>query len=326
MPVSLITGGAGFIGSHIADCLLEKNHRLIIIDNLSTGDSHNVPVGAKLYKIDIRSSQIEDIFKTEKPDFVFHLAAQTNVKASMIDPGFDAENNILGSLNIIKNSVKNGVKKLIFASSAAVYGETNILPTAEDCFANPLSPYGVGKLAVEKYLYCFNSARGMDYVSLRMSNVYGPRQNNKGEAGVVAVFSGKLFEGKQPAINGDGKQTRDYVYVKDAARAFVLAQEKPVCGTFNIGTAKEADVCEVLSKLSKAAGKSGVFVYAPAREGEQKRSCLGWHKAEKELGWRPEYDLEKGIKETVNWIKKREDFIGASQIRLEPSNHALPIS
>lgn len=309
MPTSIVTGGAGFIGSHIVDLLIEKGHKVIIIDNLSTGNKKNINPLAKFYQTDIASPEIAAIFIQEKPDFVFHLAAQIDVRISVSDPLLDAKTNILGALNIIENSSMSNVKKIIFASTGgAIYGEAGIIPTPEGYPEKPLSPYGIAKLSIEKYLYYYKTIKNLDYTALRMANIYGPRQNSQGEAGVIAIFIDKLLRGEQPIINGDGTNTRDYLYVKDTAKAYILALEKPVSGEFNLGTAKETTVNEIYKKITEKMQIDALPVYGPAKLGEQKRSCLDWQKAKKELGWTPEYDLDKGIAETVEWFKANINY------------------
>lgn len=306
MPASLVTGGAGFIGSHIADLLIEKSHRVIIIDNLSTGDKKNLNPKAKFYEMDIQNPDVSDIFAKEKPDFVFHLAAQIDLRISVANPIADCQTNILGALNILENSAKRNIKKIIFSSTGgAIYGEAEIIPTSEGYPEKPLSPYGINKLAIEKYLCYYKMVKNLNYAALRLANVYGPRQRSIGEAGVVAIFADKLLKSEQPMINGNGTQTRDYVYVKDAAKAFMLAQEKKVSGEFNIGTGIETNVNEIFEKIAAATGKNIAPLYCPAKPGEQKRSCLNWQKAKKYLGWSPEYNLDKGIAETVKWFRNK---------------------
>ncbi len=304
MLKSLITGGAGFIGSHVADILIRNGHGVAIVDDLSAGDKKNINPKAKFYKMDIQDPGISEVFQKEKPDLVFHLAAQIDVRGSIEDPVADAKINILGSLNIFENSVKYNVKKVIFASSGgAVYGEADTLPTPEGYDGQPLSPYGVNKLSVEKILFYYKKVKNLDYIILRLSNVYGPRQNSKGEAGVVAIFISKLLKREQAVINGDGHQTRDFVYVKDVARAFVLAGEKNRADKFNISTGREISVNQIFDKIILKMKADMVKKYGPAKKGEQMRSCLDNKKAREELGWSPEYDLEQGIAETVEWFK-----------------------
>lgn len=302
MLKSLITGGAGFIGSHIVDLLAGEGHEVIIIDNLSTGKEANINPKAKFYKINIQDAIIGDIFGKEKPDFVFHLAAQVNVQASIANPINDTEVNILGTLNILENSIKNNVKKVIVASSAAVYGETDILPTKENHSKKHLSPYSINKLTMEKYLSYYKLTKDLKYAALRLANVYGPRQNSEGEAGVVAIFVNKLLRGEQPVIYGNGEQTRDYVYVKDVARAFLMACKNPNCGEFNISTCTETSVNSLFDKIIRTMNKDIIPLHEPTRPYEQKRSCLDWQNAKKKLGWSPKYDLSKGIKETIKWF------------------------
>ncbi len=304
MPKSLITGGAGFIGSHISDLLIEKGHKVIIVDNLSSGNKKNINQKAIFYEMDIQDPKISNIFQKEKLDFVFHLAAQINVRASTKNPMEDAKINVIGSLNIFENAARYNAEKVIFASTGgAIYGKTEIIPTSEDQHEKPLSPYGIGKLAAEKYLYYYKEIKNLDYIILRLANVYGPRQNSLGEAGVVSIFIDKLFKNEQPIINGDGKQTRDYVFVKDAAKAFAMALEKKESGIFNIGTGIETNVNGIFEKISSIMKSSIAKKYGPKKEGEQKRSCLNFQKAKNELGWSPAYDIDQGIKETVEWFK-----------------------
>lgn len=297
----LVTGGAGFIGSWVVDYLLNHGKEVVVIDNLSTGKRENVNKKARFYKLDIRDKKISRIFEREKPDYVFHLAAQIDVRKSIEDTVEDAHINILGSLNILNNCVKHGVKKIIFSSSGgAIYGDECKIPASEDEKEKPMFPYGVAKLAVDKYLKFFKKVYGLDYVSLRYSNVYGPRQGSKGEAGVVAIFIKNMLNGKKVKINGSGEQTRDFVYVRDVARANLLALN--LYGIFNIGTGKETSVNRIFEELSGIIGKAEKF-NAPAIKGEQMRSCLNSDRIKK-FGWIPEYDLEKGLKETVDYFKR----------------------
>jgi len=302
----LVTGGAGFIGSHLVDRLIKEGHQVAVIDNLSTGKKENLNPKAKFYKIDICSPQISQIFKKEKPEIVFHFAAQIDLRKSVEDPLKDAEINILGSLNILENCRKFKIKKFIFASTGgAIYGDTEIVPTPEDYPEFPLSPYGIEKLTIDKYLNYYHEVFGLPYVSLRLANVYGPRQNSKGEAGVVAIFCDKMLSGGQPVINGTGIQTRDFVFVDDVIEANVLAMKSKKSGVFNVGTAKETDINTIFRKLKKLTGASCRKIHGPEKAGEQKRSCLNYSKAKKELKWQPKYDLDEGLKQTVNWFKDK---------------------
>ncbi|HOL90509.1 MAG TPA: GDP-mannose 4,6-dehydratase [Candidatus Pacearchaeota archaeon] len=306
----LITGGAGFIGSHLADRLIKNGDKVILIDNLSTGKKENINPKAKFYKIDIQSPKISNILKKEKPEILFHLAAQIDVRKSVEDPIKDAKINILGSLNVIKNfyqeSLKNTKKpKIIFSSTGgAIYGDAKIIPTPETYPEFPLSPYGVCKLTIEKYLNYYWKVFNIPYVALRYANVYGPRQNSKGESGVVSIFIDKLFSGENPIINGSGKQTRDFVFIEDIIEANILAMKKNKVGVYNIGTGKETDINTIFQKLKKITNSNLKAVHCLEKKGEQKRSCLDYKKAQKELSWKPKYNLDEGLIKTVEWFKK----------------------
>jgi len=300
----LITGGAGFIGSNLADELIERGYNVVVLDNLSTGNKKNINPKAKFYKIDICNKKISKIFEKEKPEIVFHFAAQIDVRKSTENPLKDAEINILGSLNILQNCLKNNVKKIIFASTGgAIYGDAEIIPTPETHKELPLSPYGIGKLAVEKYLNYYYKVFGLSFVALRFGNVYGPRQNSKGEAGVVAIFCDKMLNKKNIFIYGSGKQTRDFVFVDDVVQSAILAMEKNKIGVYNIGTGVETNVNTLFDKIKKLLGVDYEKKYKPKKEGEQKRSCLDFSKAKKELNWQPKFDLNKGLEKTINWFK-----------------------
>ena len=302
----LVTGGAGFIGSHLVDRLIKENHKLIVIDNLSTGKKENLNPKAKFYKIDICSYRISQIFKKEKPEVVFHYAAQIDVRKSVKDPVEDAKINILGTLNILENCKKYNIRKVIFASTGgAIYGDADIVPTPETYPELPLSPYGIAKLTIEKHLSYYYKVFGLPYVSLRLANVYGPRQNSKGEAGVVAIFCDKMLSKKQPIINGDGKQTRDFVFVDDVVEANISALKKDKVGIFNIGTARETDVNTLFKKLRELTDSKCAKIHGPTLPGEQKRSCLDYSEAKRELGWQPKYSLDKGLKKTVEWFRNK---------------------
>jgi len=302
----LITGGAGFIGSNVADGLLEKNYKVIIVDNLSNGKKENIPPGAKFYRCDIRDKKLYDIFKAEKPAVIIHNAAQLSVRVSVEDPLMDADINIIGGLNVINACRIYNVEKIIFASSGGtVYGEQKYFPADEKHPTHPISPYGAAKLATENYLYYFYNAYGLKYISLRYANIYGPRQDPYGEAGVVAIFSSKMIKGESAVINGDGLQTRDYVYVGDAVDANLRAIESGFIGPLNIGTGRETTVVRLFNILKKVSGKASIEeAHGPSREGEQRRSQLSSELAGKMLGWQPKVSIEEGLKLTYHWFKK----------------------
>jgi UDP-glucose 4-epimerase len=303
----LVTGGAGFIGSHIVDALISRGHRVIAIDNLSTGKKENLNSKARFYKIDIRDKKLKDIFQKEKPDFVCHEAAHIDLRQSVHDPIFDAENNIVGSLNILQNCVKYKIKKIVFASTGgALYGDAKIIPTPESYPAMPVSPYGVAKLSVEHYLFYYHKIFELPYVALRYANVYGPRQDAHGEAGVVAIFAGKILKGQPPVINGDGRQTRDYVFVEDVVKANVLALGSRKCGFYNVGTSVETNVNQIFRNLVKITGAKVREVHGPAMPGEQRRSCLSFAKIRRELGWQSKVKLDEGLKRTAEWFRNRK--------------------
>lgn len=305
MPKVLVTGGAGFIASHISDRYISGGYDVVIVDDLSSGKKENLNPRAKFYEMDIRDKGIAQIFEKERPDIVNHHAAQMDVRRSVSDPVFDADVNILGMLNLLENSVRCNVKKFVFASSGgAVYGEQETFPAAEVHPTNPVSPYGISKLAGEKYLFYYREVHGLDYVALRYSNVYGPRQNPHGEAGVVAIFTTRLLKGEQPIINGDGRQTRDYVYVKDVVEANFQATVRNFCGPANIGTGVETDVNELFVRLVKLSGSNAGEAHGPAKAGEQKRSVIDNRRAKDVLGWTPGHSLDNGLKETVEFFRR----------------------
>ena len=246
----LVTGGAGFIGSHIADAYIAEGHNVIIVDNLSGGVLENVNPKAKFYQLDVRSEKLEDVFQKEKIDVVNHLAAQMDVRRSVSDPKFDASVNVLGGLNIFESARRHRVKKIIFSSTGgAIYGEQDYFPADEEHPTRPISPYGISKLCIEKYLFYYKTVFGINYIVLRYANVYGPRQNPHGEAGVIAIFCNKMLKGEQPVINGYGKQTRDYTFVGDVVKANLLALKYDGSNIYNIGTGIEADVNKLFLEL-----------------------------------------------------------------------------
>jgi len=301
----LITGGAGFIGSHIAELSIENGYEVVCLDNLSRGHRENVPDKARLIVEDILSENIEEIFKTEKPDILCHHAAQINVRTAVDDPVYDARQNILGFLNLLEAARKSGVKKVVFASSGgAIYGEQQSFPATESHVNQPLSPYGITKLTGEKYLDFYRNLYGMNTVALRYSNVYGPRQDCKGDAGVVAIFATSLVADSCPVIFGDGSQTRDYVYVKDVAKANFLAFQPSVkSGVCNIATGVETSVNQLFSTVAQKVGSTLKPKHGAARDGEVSRSCLDAAYAKELLNWDGSVSLDDGLSETVQWFQ-----------------------
>ncbi len=302
----LITGGAGFIGSTAADQFLAAGWDVAILDDLSSGKRGNVPVGARFYPIDIRSEAAVEAVKKERPQVICHQAAQIDVRRSMADPRFDADVNVGGLLNLLQAAVAAGsVEHVVFASSGgATYGDTEVIPTPESHPQRPVSCYGAAKASSEIYLGVYRANHGMKVTALRYANVYGPRQDPHGEAGVVAIFCGRLLEGKPCTIFGDGGQTRDYVFVGDVARANVLAAEKRFDGPLNIGTGVETDVNAIHDHLARAAGVTRPAEHAPARMGEQRRSCIDPRAALAAIGWRPEVAIQDGLEQTMEYFRK----------------------
>ncbi|MEK9135098.1 MAG: NAD-dependent epimerase/dehydratase family protein [Patescibacteria group bacterium] len=298
----LVTGGAGFIGSHLVDKLIKERHGVAIIDNLSSGRKENLNPKAKFYKFDICDPAISRIFRKEKPVYVFHFAAHIEARESVKDPIFDAKINILGSLNILENCRKFNVKKIIFASSGGeIYGDAKKIPTPENYPPAPLSPYGISKLAVEKYLDAYRRLFGISYLALRFGNIYGPRQNPNGEAGVMAIFISKMLKKEQPLIHGDGKQTKDYIFIEDAINASFSAFKNNYEGIINIGTGKETDVLDIFTEIKKLTNSSVGRKHIASPACGFKRGCLSVRKAKNELGWRPKFNIKNGLKKTVEW-------------------------
>jgi UDP-glucose 4-epimerase len=303
----LVTGGAGFIGSHVVDAYVEAGHDVSIVDNLSSGSTANVHPKARLFQCDILDrASLEKVFQRNRFDVINHHAAQIDVRRSVADPHYDASVNILGLLNLMEIGMKSGVSRVIFASSGgAIYGEQDVFPADETHPTRPISPYGISKLSSEHYLYYYSVVAGIDVVPLRYANVYGPRQNPHGEAGVVAIFTTKMLEGASTIINGDGKQTRDYVFAGDVARANVLALQPRGFTPFNVGTGVESDVNRISSLIRAATGNRSTAEHGPAKKGEQLRSVLDTSKIRQGLGWSPAMSLEDGIGKTVDWFRKR---------------------
>jgi UDP-glucose 4-epimerase len=301
----LITGGAGFIGSHVADACVTAGHRVIIIDDLSMGKIENINPGAIFHKTDIRNKDLEKVFLNERPEVVIHHAAQMDVRKSVESPLLDASVNILGSVNLLELSRKAGVQKFIFASTGgAIYGDQDYFPADEAHPLRPVSPYGISKLAVEKYLHFYRRVYGLSYVVLRYANVYGPRQNPHGEAGVIAIFTSKLLAGKQPVINGDGCQTRDYIFVDDVVKANMLAIHHPETDIFNVGTGSETSVNEIFSSLRLYTASSLEAKHGPAKQGEQLRSVLSYDHIHTAYDWKPTVTLREGLQRTVEYIRR----------------------
>lgn len=342
----LVTGGAGFIGSHVADAYLAAGHEVGVVDDLSTGTRENLDPRASFWQVDIRSADLEAILADFRPDVINHHAAQMSVSASVRDPRRDADINILGTLNLLEAAVRHGVARVVFASTGgAMYGDQDAVPTAETVFPRPVSPYGVAKLAAERYLHAYQAMHGLRAIALRYANVYGPRQNPHGEAGVVAIFSRGILEGRELTVNGDGAQTRDYVYVGDVVRANLLALEcrEPSAESrvdpqathvdsqspdprimnhepsairnerraggpplvLNIGTGIETSVNDLVRLFGEVAGKDVPWRHGPPRPGEQRRSALDCALAKLFLGWEATTDLRRGLMQTFRWFEQR---------------------
>jgi UDP-glucose 4-epimerase len=300
-----VTGGAGFIASHVVDAYLDGGHEVHVIDDFSTGQNVNVNSQATLHRVDIAEKEAARLIEQIKPDVLNHHAAQMDVRHSVADPMFDARVNILGFINLLEACKNSGVKKIIFASSGgAVYGEQKVFPAPESHDTEPASPYGVSKRAGELYLSYYHQAFGLPYIALRYANVYGLRQSAQGEAGVVAIFLSALLAGKTPVINGDGRQTRDYVYVGDVVVANVAALQSSFIGPINIGTGVETDVVTIYQHLRQAVGSPIEAQHGPAKPGEQRRSCLDAGRAAQILGWRPQMTLKDGLRHTVDHCRK----------------------
>ena len=301
----LVTGGAGFIGSNVVDALINEGDEVAVVDNLSTGKKENLNLKAKFYNVDIRDGNaLKLVFQEFNPEVVYHFAAQIDVRKSVANPAFDAEVNVVGSANLFKLAVDFGVKRIILSSTGGtLYGYAERLPASEDAPKKPVCAYGVAKYCVEQYLEYFKRLYGIERVILRYANVYGPRQDPLGEAGVVAIFTGRILKGEPITIFGDGNQTRDYIYIEDIVSANLLALNGKE-GTYNIGTGVETSVNELVHIFEKLLGKKINPVYAPKRQGEVDRIALDIEKAKKKLGFEPKYNIEEGIKKTIAWYKK----------------------
>jgi UDP-glucose 4-epimerase len=300
-----VTGGAGFIASHIVDAYIGKGHEVHVLDDFSTGQRINLNPRAAVHELDVTGSKAAEWIAAVKPDILNHHAAQMDVRRSVADPAFDARVNIIGLVNLLEACKDVGVKKVIFSSSGgAVYGDREPIPANEEHPTLPLSPYGVSKLSGEFYLSYYHLAFGLPYVALRYANVYGPRQSSKGEAGVVAIFISQLLAGKSPVINGDGKQTRDYVFVGDVVRANIAALESDYVGPVNIGTGIETDVVTICRLLRQGLESKPEALHGPAKLGEQRRSCLEVSLAARVLGWKPQVALQAGLEKTIAYCRQ----------------------
>jgi UDP-glucose 4-epimerase len=306
----LVTGGAGFIGSHVTDLYLQNGFQVVVVDDLSTGRITNLNPSAAFYQMDIRSPELASIFEKERPDFVNHHAAQMDVRRSVVDPLFDADVNVRGSINLLECSRQFGVKRVVYISTGgAVYGEPVYLPCDEDHPVNPICPYGASKHTVEHYLFMYQYNYGLNYTVIRYPNVFGPRQDPHGEAGVVAIFTGQMLAGKQVVINGDGEQERDYVFVADCARANLLALTKDHApGIFNLGSGQGTTVNQVFENLKSLTNYPLADHHGPAKLGETRRIFLNASKVERELGWKPTVNLEEGLRRTVEYFKSVERY------------------
>ena len=298
----LVTGGAGFIGSHVVDRLLADGHEISVVDNLSTGRRELVAAGAALHVCDLRSAALDAVFAGTRPEAVVHVAAQASVARSVVDPLLDAGVNVLGTVALLAACQRWRVARVVYTSTGgAAYGDTNVLPTPEDHPTNATSPYGVTKVAAERYLECWSGLTGVPTLTVRLANIYGPRQNPLGEAGVIAIFTHRLLRDEGCVINGDGGQTRDYVFVGDVADAIVRGLERPEArGAVNIGTGVETSVNELYARLARTVGVSRAATHAPAKPGEQRRSVLDPTRAKMILGWTPATSLDTGLEHTVN--------------------------
>ncbi len=306
MAKILVTGGAGFIGSHVVDTYLSAGHTVSIIDDLSTGTRENLNPAAIFHELDIRSDAVAEVFATEKPEVVMHLAAHIDVRRSVEEPLFDADINIRGGLNILECCVKNKVRKILFSSTGgAIYGVQKVLPASESANPEPECHYATSKLSFEHYIALYKRLYDLDYTILRFPNVYGPRQRPDGEAGVCSILSGLMLDGTAPTLFGHGTPLRDYIYVGDIARGAVLALEKGSGETLNMGSGKGTSVRELFDILKEALGFEGEPVLADLRPGEVQESYITGDRAKEVLGWVPEMPLETGLKETAEYIRKQ---------------------
>jgi UDP-glucose 4-epimerase len=302
----LVTGGAGFIGSHVVDAYLAAGHEVIVVDNLRTGKRENLNPQARFVELDIGDERTAQLIRDERPDVLNHHAAQMDVRRSVADPLFDARTNILGTIALLEASRHAGVRKVLFVSSGgAAYGEQETFPAPETHPTWPVSPYGVSKRSGELYCHFYQAEYGLPFVAFRYANVYGPRQDPHGEAGVVAIFSGRMLRGEPVTVNGDGKQTRDYVFVGDVARMSLLALERDATGPVNIGTARETDVNMLAQMMLEVSGSRSEIRHGPAKSGEQRRSVVDIRRAAEVFGWTPQVSLRDGLARTVEFFRAR---------------------
>jgi UDP-glucose 4-epimerase len=300
----LVTGGAGFIGSHVTDRLIRDGHDVVILDDLSAGKASQIHPQARFYQLALDTPWLSELFRIEQPEAVVHHAAQASVRRSVEDPAFDAHVNVQGTAALLDASAHHGVRRFLFASTGgAIYGDASTIPTPEDYPAVPVSPYGASKLAAEVYLRTFHAMHGLPFAALRYANVYGPRQDPHGEAGVVAIFTQRLLKHEPAVINGDGGQTRDFVYVEDVAEANALALRSDAVGSFNVGTGVETDINEIFAQLKALTGSQQAEQHGPEKTGEQRRSVVDPAKIRSVMGWQPRTSLKSGLEATVRYFQ-----------------------
>jgi UDP-glucose 4-epimerase len=302
----LVTGGAGFIASHLVDALVDRGDDVLVVDNLSTGDRGNLNPEARFHALDIRSPAAAELIRAERPQAISHHAAQMSVSRSVADPVFDAEVNVMGSINVALAAIEAGSRVVFSSTGGALYGDAEVIPTPETAPAWPVSPYGISKLSFEHYLFGFHRTRALSYTALRYSNVYGPRQNPHGEAGVVAIFCEGLLGKRAFRVNGAGTDTRDYVYVDDVVQANLLALDSGVCDHFNVGTGRQTDTNTIYRLIAQRLGKPLEVEHGPDRPGDLRASALDSSKISRELGWKPDVSLEDGVARTVDWFLAQE--------------------
>ncbi|MBU2603584.1 MAG: NAD-dependent epimerase/dehydratase family protein [Actinobacteria bacterium] len=305
---ALVTGGAGFIASHVADRLLEEGHDVAIVDNFATGKRANLPPSARFHELDIRDPALADVFAEERPEIVIHHAAQMDVRRSVEEPAYDADVNLLGTLNLLERCREHGTRKVVYAGTGgAMFGEAAYLPVDERHPVMPISPYGVSKHTVEHYLHAYHVNFGLDFTVLRYPNVYGPRQDPHGEAGVVAIFALQMLDGRQPLIFGDGSKTRDYCFVSDIVQANMLATERGGAGLFNIGRGVEVSDLEVFETVRAAVGSTVEPQYAPTRPGEVEHIALDAALAGRELDWEWKVGFQEGVEKAVEFYRSKRE-------------------